>query len=445
MKEPMIISPGMDVQQNGKEHFQDNREDRSELAQEIISAKAGFIERWALLIFTILFLILIGCTWFIRYPDVIEARATLTVANAPKEIIVRQQGRIVKLFKYNNANVVKNEVFGWMESIASHQEVLELSARVDSCIPLFEQGNFTMISRILGKQYANLGELQQSFTQFAEALQQLNDYTVNGFYEKNRTLLIHDISSLDSSRQKIKDQKHLMKRDLVLVEEAYHANQSLFNDKVISKDEIRNQESKLVNKQMSIPQLEASILQNESQQRDKIKALDQLDHDKRKQLVLFRQALQMLKTNIDDWKLKYVLQAPLNGKLDFVIQLQENQFLPLGKLLGYVNPDDSRYFAELYLPQLNFGKVDTGYKVQLRFEAYPYHEFGSVDGSLSYISKVASDSGFLATVRLDNGLLSNTGTPIPYTAGLKANAMVITKNMRLLERLYYNLVKKTSR
>jgi HlyD family secretion protein len=124
--------------------------------------------------------------------------------------------------------------------------------------------------------------------------------------------------------------------------------------------------------------------------------------------------------------------------------LQENQFLKQGKLIGFITPDDSHFYAETYLPQNNLGKIDTGMKVQLRLAAYPYQECGFVQGTLNYVSNVPSDSGFLATIRLDNGLITTNNKSIFYRNGLKAQALVITKNMRLLDRLYYNIIKSTS-
>ena len=74
---------------------------RSEAAQEIISRKPGFLEKWALLLFMAILLLLVGATWFIRYPDIIESSGTLTGTNAPKEIIPLQTGRLIKLFVKN--------------------------------------------------------------------------------------------------------------------------------------------------------------------------------------------------------------------------------------------------------------------------------------------------------------------------------------------------------
>lgn len=195
---------------------------------------------------------------------------------------------------------------------------------------------------------------------------------------------------------------------------------------------------------MQIPQLDASIYSNQMQERDKQKELIQLNHDMAQQPQIFQQALQSLKSAVDDWKKKYVLQSPIDGKVSFIVPLQENQYIQFNKLLGYIIPNDTHFYSEAYLPQSNFGKIDTGQRVQLRFDAYPYQEAGFVEGTVNYVSNVASDSGFLATIRLNNGLVTNINKSIPYKNGLKAQAVIITKNMRLLSRLWYNINKSVS-
>ena len=115
--------------------------------------------------------------------------------------------------------------------------------------------------------------------------------------------------------------------------------------------------------------------------------------------------------------------------------------IQIGRIIGYVNPPDSRYYAQITLPQSNFGKIEVGQNVQLRFDAYPYEEFGFIPGKLKYISRVPSDSGFLATVELPDGLITNYKKTIQYRSGLKSQALIVTKNTRLFQRFYYNIFK----
>jgi HlyD family secretion protein len=417
---------------------------RSEMAQDIVSHKPGFAEKWALLIILLLLVSLFGATWFIKYPDTITTSAILTASNAPKEIIIRQDGRLVKLFSHNNDAVKKGAVIGWIESTASHGDVISLSKIVDSSIGLLVTNQLAKASSQFNKYYTSLGEIQQNYQQFITAWQQFNDYFVNGFYLEKQKILEDDLSALDSMKKTIEGQTTLTRSDVQLAEESFGMQKQLFEEKVIPREEFRAEQSKLLNKQIEIAQLNATLLSSQTEKRNKLKELQQLQHDISLQKTLFLQALQSLKSVVDDWEAKYLLMSPVDGIVFFVIPLQENQFLKTGKLLGYFMPEDNHYYAETNLPQINLGKVDTGLQVQLRFDAYPYQETGFVEGKLSYVSKMASDSGFLATISLNNGLVTNNRIPIPYKNGLTAQAIVVTKNMRLLQRFYYTIIKSTS-
>lgn len=443
-EDQIAIKPDETSEEVSKKVVTKTFKQRSEAAQEIISRQPGFVEKWALIFFlSILFLLFAG-TWFIRYPDIIEASGTLTADNEPKEIIPLTAGRLIKLFVKNGDNVKKDEMIGWIESTADTKEILDLSNRLDSSLVLLNSGNTQPLSNLLATEYQNLGEIQTLYQSFTTAWQQYNDYVLNGFYSRKKGILLKDMSSLQSINTTIRQQKSLTKQDKDSSARSLAMNKILLDEKVISPEEYRVATSAYISKEMSIPQYNSGILSNENQQRDKLKELEQLDHDASQQKIIFEQALQTLKSSVDNWKHQYILQSPLDGTVFFTVQLQENKFIQQGKLIGYINPDNSNFFIEINLPQNNFGKVDTGMQVQLRFDAYPYQEVGFVKGKIDYISKIASDTGFYATVHLNNGLETNLKNRIQYKNGLKAEAIVITKNMRLLQRVYYSIVKAAS-
>ena len=414
---------------------------RSDTVQEIISRKPGFAERWALLLFLFILLLVFSGTWFIKYPDVIQVNASLTASNAPKEIVIRQDGKLIKLFVANDDIVTQGQTIAWIESTANHKEVVELSALLDKGIDDLSANETEKVSNLFKNGFQHLGELQSSYQQFITAWQQFNDYLVNGYYYKRKKILFDDYSFLQKMHQSLEEQKSLTQQDVQLTQESFDANNSLYKDKVISKQDLRDQRSKLVGKQMSLPQLASSLLSNENLQTAKQKEIDELEHTISQQKIIFQQALQTLKSLTDDWTRRYIIKAAVDGKIVFIIPLQENQFMQAGKTIGFVNPVDSRYYAQVTLPQANFGKIDTGQKVQLRFDAYPYQEFGVVEGKVSYISKVPSDSGFLSNIELPEGLITNYQRNIQYRSGLKSQALIITKDARLVQRFYYTIVK----
>lgn len=417
---------------------------RSELAQEIISHKPNFIEAWGLYIYICFLIVIFCCTWFVKYPDIIETKAILTANNAPKEVIAKQSGRLIKLFVQNNQEVSANELIGWIETTGNHAEVLELSRQIDRSITFLKLNDSDEIRKIFSQQFANLGELQVNYQQFIIAWQKFNDYKNNGFYAEKRNSLVNDIKSLEKISQSIEIQKRLTEKDVQLATESFKMNKILLDQKVLTKEEFRSQTSKYVNKQLAIPTLVNSILDNGVQTRSKLNEINQLDHDIAQEQIVFWQTLESLKSQVADWVAKYTVRAPVKGTIYFTSPIQENQILEAGKLLGYVNPEKSEYYAETNLSQNNFGKIDTGLMVQLRFDAYPYQEVGFVEGKLSYISNVPTDSGFRATIKLSNGFITNNHNALLYKNGLSAHALIITKNMRLLERIYYSMLKSFS-
>jgi HlyD family secretion protein len=414
---------------------------RSEPMQEILSKQPSFMAKWALVFFASILLLLLAGTWFIHYPEVITTSTTLTGTNAPREIIPLQDGKLVRLFANNNTVVQKGTVIGWIESNANHLEVLSLSKKVDEAITLLQTNNSDKIQQLFIERYTALGELQQVYQPFVIAYQTFIDYLHNGYYPKKQKVLQADIVFLEKTKLNLLSQKKLLLQDLQLTEDGYKANEGLYKDKVISRQDYRNEQSKLITKQLTIPQIEAGLLNNETQMHEKQKEINELSHSISQQQLIFKQALQNLQSQIEDWKKRFLIQAPVTGKVQFSLPIQENQFLKNGRSLGFVNPDSSAFYAETMLPQNNFGKIEVGQQVQLRLTAYPFNEFGFVKGRLQYISRSATDSGFLAKISLPEGLVTSQRKVLNYNSGLKAEALIITKDRNLLESFYANIIK----
>ena len=413
---------------------------RSPMADEVISGRNGLLAQWAMPLFLIILLSLIGASWFIKYPDIIHAGAILTAANAPKEIVPRQEGKLIRLFVANNDKVSEGQAIGWIEATARHEEVIALSALLDQAIACFTKGDYQKVSYLFRASFHDLGELQNVYQQFVQALQPYNDCLPNGYYEKRERVLSDDYAYLQRMHQALVEQQQLMITDMELEKESFAANRSLYQENVISKQDLRDRKSRLMNKQMTIPQIRASLLTNENQQINKQKEIDELKHTVSQQKLNFQQALLTLSSTVCDWKKRYIMTAPTGGRVVFIVPLQVNQFMQPGRTVGYINPTDTRYYAQVILPQYNFGKITIGLPVQLRFDAYPYQEFGVVNGRLRYISSVPTDSGFLATVELPEGLITNYNKRLQYRSGLRSQALIITRNVRLLQRFYYDAI-----
>ena len=123
----------------------------------------------------------------------------------------------------------------------------------------------------------------------------------------------------------------------------------------------------------------------------------------------------------------------------------ENQQLQAGQTVCFINPENLEYFTQVFIPQTNFGKISVGQTVLLKLNSYPFQEYGYVKGKIDFISNVSTDSGYLAKVIFTNGLNTTYNKQVQYRDGLTANAEIVTKDLRLLERFYYEFVKLVKR
>lgn len=420
---------------------------RSDEVQEFISRKPNFFIRWGTVLFFCILFVMAAVCWFIQYPDLVVSKARLTAMNAPKEVVTRTDGKLQQITVTNGDKVKQGAVLACMESIANPAAVVKVQSNLDSILFYVSQNSTDQIVKFFPdysqQQYLKeLGELQQPFQTFMQSFISFRDFISNGFYLRKRTMLLTDLNNMARLRSILKEQQMLLEKDVALSKQTFDANESLAKDKVISPLDYRNEQSKLIAKQLSLPQIKSSIVTNESQQNDKRKELAELENQIIVQKNNFIQALQSLISQFQQWEFKYLLKAPIDGTVQMAGFYQQNQFIKSGQLLFYVQPDLMQYFTEIFIPQYNFGKVTIGQDVLLKFLAYPYEQFGIVSGKIEFISPTPTDSGYLAKVTLPNGLTTNYGKTLQYQYGLFAQADIVTENMRLLERFYYNIRKQ---
>lgn len=411
----------------------------SSAVQDIISARPDTWVRWGSVFFLFFLVVTGGIAYFISYPDIISINGRLVSINAPKEIRIKKTGKLIKLFKEEGEHATKDEIIGFIESTASHEEILKLSTLIDTIDRWLILQQMGQITDLTLPDFRNLGEVQPYFQLFAMNYSEFLEYTGDGFFIRKRKMLFDDIVYLQKLNAEFKKQKGYLISDAALMDSTFQAHTILKNENVISAMDYRQEESKLLAKKMTLPQINASIITNESHQHEKRKEIAELENRINEQAEIFRQGLFTLKSRIADWKEKYLLTAPESGIISYNIFRQENQQLLEGQSFCYVIPPYNGIYAEAIIPQYNFGKVKTGQEVRIELMAYPENEFGKLKGNLDFISAVPIDSGYLAKIVLSNQLLTNTKKSLSYRHGLTLKAGIITEKKNLFQRLFDNL------
>jgi hypothetical protein len=100
----------------------------------------------------------------------------------------------------------------------------------------------------------------------------------------------------------------------------------------------------------------------------------------------------------------------------------------------------SSIIARLKTPAQNSGKIEVGQKVNISLQNYPETEFGFLEGKVKNISNFPDKKGFyIIDVSLPQELITSYGKEINFKQEMTGMANIITEDLRLMERFFYQL------
>ncbi|MFT3825907.1 MAG: HlyD family efflux transporter periplasmic adaptor subunit [Chitinophagaceae bacterium] len=418
----------------------------SQEMQELVSYRPHWIVRRGNAIMLLILLIMLLLTWFVRYPDIIQGSARLVAIDAPKLLTAKTDGKLEKLLVTNEQEVQKDQPLAFLQSTARHEQVLALEKWIREIEPSIAHNKLEVVMTNKLPLLNELGEIQAAYQEFQNVTHETVQILSNGYYQQKRNALLQDLQYLSAIDTNAHKQLILLQQDFDLQQQEYKANEALAGEKIIAPLEMNQQKSKIITKEQGLEQLSAQLINNNMAEHNKRKEILEVQKFIIDQQQKFQSALLGLKSRVEEWKQRYIVVAPVAGKVIWVSFLQENQLLAMNQELFYVQPPQSRYYAELMAPQNGLGKIKTGQPVHLRVESYPNTEFGYLPGKVAYIANMPSHrDSFLIKVELPQGLQTNYNKTIFFRNNLLASAEVVTDNRRLFSRFWGQLQQTTQR
>lgn len=409
----------------------------SEDLQEIISKPPSWLLKRGITFIVLTIFMIFGLTFFIRYPEVVTVSMKFNTSSAPKVLTGKVNGNLVKILIKDGMPIDKNTNIAYVESVADHDQILNLLDKMkkvrSSTIEL------TDLNDIVTPTELELGELQNSYHNFYLAY--LNYVAINkeGIYQKRKSFIQNEVKYINEQSQRIQQSFDLQKRELSLAEEEYAKYQILAEKKVISQLELQQKEALLLSKRQSIPQMENTIISNQSNRLSKDKEMSEINNQMFEEEKKFYQSLNTFISDAENWKKQYVITSSSEGTLIYGDFLQENQLIKMGEELFYVNANKEDYYGEILIPQSKSSKVKIGQDVLIKVQSYPYQEYGYLRGKVYYISDIPiRDSVFFSKVTLSR---SQKDSVIKLKPGILADADIITEDMSIIERIWLNLTK----
>lgn len=203
----------------------------SDEVQEIINYKPGWVIRRGNIIFLLVLLFLLSLTFIIKYPDVVKASVRINALNAPKMLATKTDGRLEKLFITNGQDVKKGQRLAFMQSTAKHDQVLQLQQWIEETEPSVEAGDIEILLSKPLPLLNELGEVQSSYQDFQNNLQETIQILSNGYYQKKKQALAKDIQYQLMLQKNLEKQKNCSKKIMYCKKQSMTPNSSWLQKK----------------------------------------------------------------------------------------------------------------------------------------------------------------------------------------------------------------------
>ncbi|WP_417197750.1 HlyD family secretion protein [Bizionia sp.] len=412
---------------------------RSEEVQEILTQVPHWMIRWGNVLFLVLILMLLLISWFIKYPDIITSEATVTTQEPPQKEYAKTTGKFDAILVTESELAHPNQPLAIIENTANYQDVFKLKSIMDT-IKVNTRGFSFPIDSIpmlfLGDIESQYALFENSYIQY-QLNKQLQPFTNEAIANS------YSVSELNNRLRSLQSQRDINRTELEFKEKDLQRNKSLFDKGIISAQDFESKQLEYAQADRNFKNFESSISQireaiSNAHKTSKGTEINQI----KEEMTLLKnviQAFNQLNKVIKDWEYRYVLQSEIQGKVSFLNYWNVNQTVNQGDLVFTIIPNGNViYIAKLKTPIQNSGKIKIGQRVNIKLENYPDTEFGVLNGTVKNISLIPDVEGFYyIDVELPQKLITSYNKEIDFKQEMRGSAEIITEDLRLIERFFY--------
>lgn len=420
----------------------DNLELRSENVQDILTQPPHWMIRWGNTVIFVILLMVLLMSYVIKYPEFIPAPIVVTSKNPPEKLEARTNSKIEKILVKDHQSVNKNQVMMILQSAADYKDILALKDIVDSMsssqvlyFPTQQASTF------------KLGEIQGEYNSFAKALQDEKLFTRLKPYAPENIAANQSLGEYRARIATLQQQRNLEVTKFDLTKKNYLRSQELFNQGVIAAMELENEKIKFLQAEQNLKNINITLsqMQEAVSNLNKTKSGASINTEKDK-ITYSSQTLQLfeqLRKSLRQWEQNYLIISSTEGVVSFQQFWGENQFVKPGDIVMSVLPNNKEFIVgRMLIPSVNSGKVKPNQKVLVKLDNYRYQEYGIVEGKVQNISLTPDDKGnYYVDVLLPKGLRTSFGKKLPFDRELKGSAEIVTEDLRLIERFFYQIRK----
>ena len=221
------------------------------------------------------------------------------------------------------------------------------------------------------------------------------------------------------------------------------------------KEQLFQAEQALRDSRQSITQTEGEVQQAAAQAEQLQAVVSQKQAEARRIQIEAQQQMQQLEVELTELKAKNaetqnllnsanvklkerVLKAPVDGVVLSLNVSKLGEVVQPAQTVAEIAPSGAPLVLKAVLPNQEAGFVKTGMEVKVKFDAYPYQDYGIVQGKVTSISPDAKADEKLGAVyevevTLERNYVKNESQKVDFKAGQAATADIIIRRRRIAD------------
>ena len=197
------------------------------------------------------------------------------------------------------------------------------------------------------------------------------------------------------------------------------------------------QQTEVLRQRNKVEQLESEVLVATADLEEVEAQLNKLEQESLREISDLERQL----VEVEDTIKKERLSAPVSGIVYGMVPSSAGYAASAGETLVKVVPG-GEIEAKVYITNKDVGFMKTGMKAQIRVDAFPYTQFGSITGSLKSVGTLPLEADqqnpmprFPAYVKIDEEYLEKDGEKYNVSAGQSVQVNLVLRDKRVISLL----------
>ena len=136
-----------------------------------------------------------------------------------------------------------------------------------------------------------------------------------------------------------------------------------------------------------------------------------------------------------------IVRSPIDGIVFELPISKAGLVVDPGQIVAQIAPQDSKLILKAQIPSQHSGFLEEGMPVKIKFDAYPYQDYGVMEGRVSWIAPnsrtQSSNQGSIDTydldITLDQPYVQTANQRVNLTPGQTATAEVVIRQRRVID------------